>query len=91
MAECFDSQMETDLICNHRANATVECVLAGAEGWMLAALTGAVAAFTCGLMFTDNRMEMYHHLLIFQPLDLSLALLELLNLLLQFLNMCKRR
>lgn len=83
--------METDLICNHRANAGVECVLAGAEGWLLAALTGGVAAFTCGLVLTGNRMEMDQHHVIFQPLDLSLVVLELLNLLLQFLNMYKRR
>lgn len=83
--------METDLICNHRTNATVEYLLAGTRSWMLSALQGGVAAFTHSSVLTDEGMEMYHHLLIFHSLDLSLASLELLNLLLQFLNMYKRR
>lgn len=87
----FDSQMETDLICNHRTNAVVECLLAGAESWMLSPLLGRVAAFTHASVLTDERMETYHCLLVFQSLDLSLSLLELLNLLLQFSNMYKRR
>lgn len=83
--------METNFICNHRTSATVEYLLAGAEGWMLSALPGGLAAFTHGSVLTDKRMEMYHHLLIFQSLSLSLAPLELLNLFLQFLNMYRRR
>ena len=51
--------METDLICNHGANAAVEYLLAGAEGWMLSALPGGVAAFTHGSVLAGERMEMY--------------------------------
>jgi len=69
----------------------VEYLLATAEGWMLSALLGGVTAFPQGSVLTDESMEMYHHFPIFQSLNLSLAPLELLNLLLQLLNTYRRR
>lgn len=61
------------------------------EGWMPSALPPALAAFTHGSVLTYEKMDIHHHLLIFQSLELSLASLELLNLLLQFLNTYKKR
>lgn len=48
-------------------------VSAGEEGWMSSPLSGETATLTHSLM-PDKKMEMYHHLLILQCLDLSLAL-----------------
>lgn len=55
-----------------------ECFLAGEKGWMFSALSGEVAILTCSLV-PNNKMKIYHHLLILQSLDLCLASLELLN------------